>query len=361
MLHAEKLLVTGGAGFIGSSFVGQMVQAGKQVIVLDALTYAGHPANLEWINRQGWKGSYTLVKGRIEDGKHTLELLRKYEIDAVLNFAAESHVDNSISKPSEFIETNIVGVYNMLEASREYYRGLAGDKKQNFRFLQVSTDEVYGSLGETGYFTETTAMKPNSPYSASKAAGDHLVRAWFKTYGLPCLTTNCTNNYGPRQYPEKLIPLVITRAVAGQSLPIYGDGKNIRDWIQVEDHCRGVALALEKGVPGQVYAFGGNAERTNLEVVHAICEILDEIRPRKDSLSYKSQIAFVPDRPGHDRRYAIDDSKAQKELGFTREYSFESGLRATVEWYLANQEWADTVTGKTKEPVKIAAGLQFNI
>ncbi len=331
----HTLLVTGGAGFIGSAFVRQAVAAGQRVIVLDVLTYAGHRINLEGVD----VNLHTLVVGDIADGTLVAKLLRDHAIDAVAHFAAESHVDNSISKPSAFIDTNIVGTYRLLEAAREYWNALAPDKKDSFRFLQVSTDEVYGSLGPKGAFSETTAMKPNSPYSASKAAGDHLARAWHKTYGLPVLVTNCSNNYGPRQHPEKLIPHMITRALSGESLPVYGDGKNIRDWIHVEDHCAGVALALAKGVPGETYCFGGQAEFTNIDLVTIICKTLDKLKPRNRGGSYESQIAFVKDRLGHDKRYAIDDTKAKRELGFKRRHNFESGLRATVEWYLANGEW----------------------
>jgi dTDP-glucose 4,6-dehydratase len=333
-LH-HTLLVTGGAGFIGSAFVRQAVAAGQRVIILDALTYAGHRVNLEGVDET----LHALVVGDIADGELVARLLAEHHVDAIAHFAAESHVDNSINKPSAFIDTNIVGTYRLLEASREYWNKLAPEKKAAFRFLQVSTDEVYGSLGPKGAFNETTAMKPNSPYSASKAAGDHLARAWHKTYGLPVLVTNCSNNYGPRQHPEKLIPHMITRALAGESLPVYGDGKNIRDWIHVEDHCAGVALALEKGAPGETYCFGGQAEFTNIDLVQTICKTLDTLRPLKRGGSYASQIAFVTDRLGHDRRYAIDDAKARRELGFKRRHDFDSGLRATVEWYLANGEW----------------------
>lgn len=342
----ETILVTGGAGFIGSCFVGQAVEQGYHVVVIDSLTYAGHRENLEWISCGGNAGSWELAVTDICDGDAISALFEKHQPQAVVNFAAESHVDNSISTPSAFIQTNIIGSYTMLEAARNYWNDLDGDARDAFRFVQISTDEVYGSLGETGKFTETTAMKPNSPYSASKAAGDHLARAWFKTYGLPTIVTNCTNNYGPRQYPEKLIPHMIARALEGKSLPIYGDGKNIRDWIYVEDHSAGVMLALQKGVPGQTYCFGGDAEKNNNDVVHAICNILDEVQPRPNGQDYASLIAFVPDRPGHDRRYAIDDTKAQKELGFSRRYDFTKGLRATVQWYLDNQAWCEAVTTK---------------
>lgn len=339
----KTIIVTGGAGFIGSAFVGIAAQQGYHVVVLDALTYAGHKENLAHVNAT----DYELVVGDICDGETAVELMNRHKPVAVVNFAAESHVDNSISGPGAFIETNIIGCYTMLEAARSYWNSLPESEKNNFRFVQVSTDEVYGSLGDTGKFTEETAMKPNSPYSASKAAGDHLARAWFKTYGLPTIVTNCTNNYGPRQHPEKLIPHMITRALSGQSLPIYGDGKNIRDWIHVEDHSNGVLLALQKGTPGQTYCFGGNAEKNNNDVVNTLCKILDEVQPKEaDSKGYAEQIEYVTDRPGHDRRYAIDDSKAQRELGFTRRYDFEQGIRDTVQWYLENGGWCQTILNK---------------
>jgi dTDP-glucose 4,6-dehydratase len=338
--------VTGGAGFIGSSFVAQRAQAGQKVIVLDALTYAGHRENLEGLGK-----NVELVVGNITDGPLIESLLKKHQVEALVHFAAESHVDNSITGSAIFIETNIIGTYRLLEAARQYWNGLEAGKKERFRFLQVSTDEVYGELelDDPARFDEESRLRPNSPYSASKAAGDCLARAWFHTYGLPVITTNCTNNYGPRQFPEKMIPVMITHALSGKPLPVYGDGKNVRDWIHVEDHAAGVYLAVTKGKPGEVYCFGGNAEKNNLEVVHAICAELDAIRPRKDSKSYAEQIAFVKDRPGHDRRYAIDDSKAVKELGYTRRYKdFKAGLKATVAWYLENTEWCRKVTSKKK-------------
>ncbi len=344
MSVSSHILVAGGAGFIGSTFVSQCVSLGQQVIVLDALTYAGHEANLEWIKPQG-TGSWMLVKGDIADRALVLSLLHKYSITQVVNFAAESHVDNSISGPKAFIDTNITGTFQMLEACREYYAGLDDAKKAIFRMVQISTDEVYGSLGPTGKFSETSPMKPNSPYSASKAAADHLARAWFETYGLPVIVTHCTNNYGPRQFPEKLIPHMIQCALAGKNLPVYGDGKNVRDWIHVEDHCNGVRLALEKGQPGQSYDFGGDAEVENIFLVTQLCKLLDSKRP-KASGSYSDQITYVTDRLGHDRRYAIDDSKSQNELGFTRRYGFEQGLEMAVDWYLNNQQWCKRVMEK---------------
>lgn len=341
MSYPLNLLVTGGAGFIGSTYVEQRAAAGDRVVVLDALTYAGHPENLSHI-KERWE----LVTGNICDTPLVINLLKKHDIDAMVCFAAESHVDNSIEKPAAFIETNINGTYSLLEASRAWWNAMNPEKRKRYRHLQVSTDEVYGTLGDTGKFNEESPIRPNSPYSASKAAGDHLTRAWHETYGLPALITNCTNNYGPRQHPEKLIPRIITCALAGEKLPVYGQGKNIRDWIHVEDHCRGVHLALTRGRAGDVYCFGGNAEKRNIEVVHTICDILDRLKPRAGGGSYREQIAFVKDRPGHDWRYAMDDSKARKELGFKRRHNFQSGLEATVKWYLENTQWCQRVTRK---------------
>jgi len=342
-----NILVTGAAGFIGSAFVRNAIQNKNKVVVLDKLTYAGHMENLEDIidNNQ-----CVFVKGCITDQALTEKLLKEHSIDWVANFAAESHVDNSIHSPGEFIKTNIFGTFSLLEASRGYWSSLSGTKKDSFRFLHVSTDEVYGSLGDTGKFNEELPYRPNSPYSASKAGSDHLVRAWHHTYKIPTVTTNCSNNYGPRQYPEKLIPTMITNALNGKHLPVYGNGKNIRDWIHVEDHAHGVYLALTQGTPGETYCFGGNSERNNLDVVKSICAILDEVRPRADKQSYNQQIKFVEDRAGHDWRYAIDDTKAQKELKFTRTFDqFEQGLRATVQWYLDNGTWIEKVLAKNKK------------
>jgi dTDP-glucose 4,6-dehydratase len=334
---STTLLVTGGCGFIGSAFVRQRVARGDNVIVLDALTYAGHTENLE---RVEGPGRFELVRGNICDAALVTQLFGRHGFNAVVNFAAESHVDRSISAPAEFIETNIRGVFVLLSAALAHSSG-----RRDFRFVQVSTDEVYGSLGPEGYFRETTPIAPNSPYSASKAAGDLLVRAWHHTYGLQTITTNCSNNYGPRQYPEKLIPTMIACALAGKPLPVYGDGGNVRDWIHVEDHCRGISLALELGRPGETYCFGGNAERNNLQVVRAICAELDRLAPRRDGQPHAAGITMVTDRPGHDRRYAIDDTRAQSELGFKRAYTdFEHGLAQTVRWYLDNQAWCQAVT-----------------
>ncbi len=346
MSKKRRLFVTGGAGFIGSTFVAQRIEAGDEVIVFDALTYAGHRENIDWINDPN--DNLELIIGNICDTEFVYRLISDYKVDAVVNFAAESHVDNSINSPGIFIETNVNGVYSMLEASRNYWNTLLGDRKNNFRFIQISTDEVYGSLGATGKFSETTPMQPNSPYSASKAAGDHMARAWNETYGLPTIITNCTNNYGPRQFPEKLIPHMISCALADRPLPIYGDGLNIRDWIHVEDHCSGVYLALDKGKAGETYCFGGDAEKNNIEMVNALCDMLDKISPKNDGKPYIEQKTFIEDRAGHDRRYAIDDSKAQSELGFTRKYGFEKGIESTVKWYLENTAWCESVTKKSE-------------
>lgn len=337
----SSLLVTGACGFIGSSFVRQAVNQDYKVIVLDALTYAGHKENLKGVPHE-------LVVGNIQDEEVVKNLLKIHSIQGLINFAAESHVDRSITGPSAFIETNIQGTFNLLSCAYEYWKTLDETKKVNFRYVQISTDEVYGSLGFTGKFNEMLPYKPNSPYSASKASADHLVRAWFHTYGLPTITTNCSNNYGPRQFPEKLIPHMITCALAGKPLPVYGDGGNIRDWIHVEDHCDGILLALTKGRPGSTYCFGGNAERNNLDVVKTICKELDQLLPCGNHKSYGDLITFVTDRLGHDRRYAIDDTFAQKELGFKRKYDFENGLKNTIQWYLDNAAWSKAVTGAKK-------------
>ncbi len=327
----STLLVTGGAGFIGSAFVEYAVKQGAYVVVLDKLTYAGRRENLAHVE----KGKYELVVGDIADMVLVEGLLAKHKASAVFNFAAESHVDNSISGPKDFIETNINGTFALLQACREHYEGLQGVAKEQFRYIQISTDEVYGSLGTDGAFTEDTPIRPNSPYSASKAASDHLVRAWYKTYGLPTLITRCSNNYGPRQFPEKLIPLMIHKALSGEGLPVYGDGKNVRDWIYVDDHCAGIWAAYKNGKLGEVYNFGGHAEVANIDLVNTLCKLLDGLKPRADGKSYAEQITFVKDRPGHDFRYAIDDTKAEKELGFKRTQTFETGLKSTVQWFLA--------------------------
>lgn len=333
-------LVTGGAGFIGGNFVLDAVAAGNKVVNLDALTYAG---NLDTLKPLEGHLHHVFVQGDIGDHELVAKLLAEHQPDAILNFAAESHVDRSIDGPAAFVQTNVVGTLALLECARDYWRGLPEERRDAFRFLHVSTDEVYGSLGDTGLFTETTPYAPNSPYSASKAASDHLVRAFHHTWGLPVLTTNCSNNYGPHQFPEKLIPLVIAKAVAGEPIPVYGDGGNVRDWLYVADHCSAITRVLEAGRVGEVYNIGGNAERRNLEVVEAICHLLDERRPRTDGQPHAHQITLVRDRPGHDRRYAIDAGKIRDELGWTPAMSYEEGLAATVDWYLANTDWTQRI------------------
>ncbi|WP_298580744.1 dTDP-glucose 4,6-dehydratase [uncultured Luteimonas sp.] len=333
-------LVTGGAGFIGGNFVRDAVSRGIRVVNLDALTYAG---NLDTLKDLGGNPDHVFVHGDIGDRQAVSGLLAEHRPDAVVNFAAESHVDRSIDGPAAFIQTNVVGTLALLEATRDYWKSLEREAREAFRFLHVSTDEVYGTLGETGLFTETTPYAPNSPYSASKAASDHLVRAFHHTYGLPVLTTNCSNNYGPYHFPEKLVPLVIAKALAGEPLPVYGDGKQVRDWLFVTDHCDAIRTVLAKGRLGETYNVGGNSEKQNIEVVKAICALLDERRPRPDGQPRESQITFVADRPGHDRRYAIDASKLREELGWEPRYTFERGLAETVDWYLANQAWVERV------------------
>lgn len=339
------VLVTGGCGFIGSNFVADWLAAGDEPIInLDKLTYAG---NIASIARHMGDKRHVFVKGDIADDKLVARLLAQHRPRAILHFAAESHVDRSINGPGAFIDTNIVGTYRLLEVARAHWSGLTGADREGFRFLHVSTDEVYGSIGpDDEPFTEKSLYQPNSPYSASKAASDHLVRAWHHTFGLPVLTTNCSNNYGPFQFPEKLIPLMIVNALAGKPLPVYGDGLNVRDWLYVRDHCTGIRRVLEAGRPGETYNIGGNSEKTNIEVVKTLCALLDESRPRADGKSYASQITHVTDRPGHDRRYAIDASKIRKELGWLPAEDFVGGMRKTIEWYLANDAWIAEVRGR---------------
>ncbi|WP_460430627.1 dTDP-glucose 4,6-dehydratase [Aquaspirillum soli] len=336
------ILVTGGAGFIGSNFVlNWLANQQEPVVVLDKLTYAGNPDNLAHYQNDP---RLQLVVGDIGDRTLVDALLSQHQPRAVLNFAAESHVDRSIHGPADFIQTNIVSTFSLLESVRGYWQTLAEPTRQAFRFLHVSTDEVYGSLTDVApAFTEQHRYEPNSPYSASKAASDHLVRAWHHTYGLPVLTTNCSNNYGPYHFPEKLIPLMILNALNGKALPVYGDGKNVRDWLYVVDHCRAIERVLAAGQVGETYNVGGCNEKTNLEVVHTLCDILDELQPRADGASYREQIRFVQDRPGHDRRYAIDASKIIDQLGWKPQESFETGIRKTVEWYLSHPEWVEKV------------------
>ena len=338
--HTPLLLVTGGAGFIGANFVLQAVADGLRVVNLDKLTYAGNPDTLSSLQDDK---RHVFVHGDIGDRTLVAKLLAEHRPDAIVNFAAESHVDRSIDGPAEFVQTNVVGTLGLLECARDYWRSLEGTAREAFRFLHVSTDEVYGSLGAEGKFTEQTAYAPNSPYSASKAASDHLVRAFQHTYGLPTLTTNCSNNYGPYQFPEKLIPLVIQKALAGESLPVYGDGRNIRDWLFVGDHCSAIRRVLEGGRIGETYNVGGNAERENIAVVKTICALLDARQPLADGRERESLITYVKDRPGHDRRYAIDPSKLQNELGWSPSQTFETGIAQTVDWYLSHQPWVQRV------------------
>jgi len=337
------ILVTGGAGFIGSNFVLDWLDAvGEPVVNLDKLTYAGNLENLAALEGDA---RHHFVRGDIGDFDLVARLLAEHQPRAIVNFAAESHVDRSIHGPEDFIQTNIVGTFHLLEAARAYWNELEAGAQSGFRFLHVSTDEVYGSLalGEAA-FVETRRYEPNSPYSASKAASDHLVRAYHHTYGVPVLTTNCSNNYGPFHFPEKLIPLVIHNALAGKPLPIYGDGRQIRDWLYVKDHCSAIRRVLEAGRVGETYNVGGCNEKPNLDVVHTLCSVLDELQPRADGRGYKEQITYVKDRPGHDRRYAIDAGKLMRELGWKPAETFESGIRKTVRWYLDNQAWVRNVT-----------------
>jgi dTDP-glucose 4,6-dehydratase len=334
-------LVTGGAGFIGGNFVLAGMAAGDvRIVNLDALTYAG---NLDTLAPLEHDDRHRFVRGDIGDHALVAALLAEHRPSAIVNFAAESHVDRSIDGPAAFVQTNVVGTLSLLEATRDYWRSLPEGERDAFRFLHVSTDEVYGSLGDAGAFTEETPYAPNSPYSASKAASDHLVRAFQHTYGLPTLTTNCSNNYGPYQFPEKLIPLVIQKAVTGQPLPVYGDGKNVRDWLFVSDHCAAIRRVLEFGRIGETYNVGGDAERQNIDVVKVICALLDQRRPRADGLPRESQISFVADRPGHDRRYAIDASKLKRELDWRPTMDFEHGIARTVDWYLEHEAWVRRV------------------
>lgn len=336
------ILVTGGAGFIGANFVLDWLAAtGEAVVNVDKLTYAGNLENLASL--QG-DARHVFVQADIGDSAVIGQLLAQHQIRAVVNFAAESHVDRSIHGPEDFIQTNVVGTFRLLEAVRAYWNGLQGDAKANFRFLHVSTDEVYGTLSATDpAFTEDNNYEPNSPYSASKAASDHLVRAWHHTYGLPVLTTNCSNNYGPLHFPEKLIPLMIVNALAGKPLPIYGDGQQIRDWLYVRDHCSAIRRVLEGGKLGETYNVGGWNEKANIDIVKTVCSLLDEMRPRADGKTYAEQIMYVTDRPGHDRRYAIDARKLERELGWKPAETFETGIRKTVQWYLDNPEWVANV------------------
>jgi len=350
MSKTNAILVTGGCGFIGSNFVRMLLKEGLyKVVNLDALTYAANSLSLQDLESHS---NYFFVHGDITDRELVNSLFDEHRPVGVFHFAAESHVDRSILHAEDFVHTNVIGTFTLLESARLYWNELSDDKKSSFRFVHVSTDEVFGSLGTDGRFNENTPYAPNSPYSASKASSDHFVRAYHHTYGLPTLITNCSNNYGPYQFPEKMIPLMILNAISGRPLPVYGDGSNVRDWLYVEDHCKAVQLVFQKGTPGDVYVIGGSNEQKNIDLVHTMCEILDEIAPpyevhqlRELGLkSYKELIRFVTDRPGHDQRYAIDPAKIQNELGWKAEVGFEAGLRRTIEWYLKNPEWVDQVS-----------------
>ncbi len=336
------ILVTGGAGFIGANFViDWLAHDTPPVVTLDKLTYAGNLANLSGLKNDP---RHIFVNGDINDRPLLNRLLQKYQPQAIVHFAAESHVDRSIHGPGDFIQTNVVGTFTLLEAVRAYWSSLEAPEKNRFRFLHVSTDEVYGSLqANDPAFSETHAYAPNSPYAASKAASDHLARSWFHTYGLPVITTNCSNNYGPYQFPEKLIPLMIVNAVAGKPLPVYGDGSNVRDWLYVTDHCSAIRRVLEAGTVGATYNIGGWNEKPNIDIVHTVCALLDELQPRADGKPYREQINFVADRPGHDRRYAIDAGKLERELGWKPAETFDTGIRKTVAWYLQHQDWVANV------------------
>jgi dTDP-glucose 4,6-dehydratase len=346
------ILVTGAAGFIGSNFVLDWFDhSSEDVVSLDLLTYAGNLENLSSLNKNS---HHHFVKGDIGNRELLAEILKEYQVRAVVNFAAESHVDRSIHGPGDFIQTNIVGTFNLLESARSYWNNLEGTSKKAFRFLHISTDEVYGSLSQNDSpFSEMNRYEPNSPYSASKAASDHLIRAWYHTYGLPVLTTNCSNNYGPYHFPEKLIPLCILNALHGKPLPIYGDGQQIRDWLFVKDHCSAIRAVLDKGALGETYNIGGSNEMTNLDVVKILCDILDELKPKFDGTKYADQITYVKDRPGHDKRYAIDATKLERELGWKPKETFMTGIYKTIKWYLANQAWVDhIVSGEYKNWVQ---------
>lgn len=361
-MRMETMLVTGGAGFIGSNFV-QLVmkKADTRVVVVDKLTYAGRLANLEDVQQDA---RFTFLQVDIADKEAVAAVFQTYQPTAVVNFAAETHVDRSIDSPWPFVETNLVGTFYLLDAARRYVATLSANDQQKFRFLHISTDEVYGTLGATGAFSETTAYAPNSPYSASKASADHFVRAYHETYGLQTLITNCSNNYGPYQFPEKLIPLIILNAVEGKPLPIYGDGQNIRDWLHVEDHCTGILLALHQGTIGEKYNIGGGNERTNLEIVNRICATLEDLLPAADNPALKQQgiqdyaalITYVKDRPGHDRRYAIDATKIRTGLGWRPQYDFDRGIAQTIRWYLDNRAWCKTIQTGTYDRERLGLG-----
>ncbi|NGP76681.1 dTDP-glucose 4,6-dehydratase [Balneolaceae bacterium YR4-1] len=341
MGQIQKIIVTGGAGFIGSALVRMIInETNHKVLNVDKLTYAGHLESLESVADSD---RYQFEQVDICDGEIINRIVNDYQPDAIMHLAAESHVDRSIDGSAEFIKTNINGTHALLEEVKNYWQDLEDERKDNFRFLHVSTDEVYGELGKEGFFTEETPYDPRSPYSSSKASSDHLVRAWYHTYGLPTMITNCSNNYGPYQFPEKLIPVVILKALQRNEIPVYGTGENVRDWLYVDDHVRALLKVVQEGLPGETYNIGGHNEKQNIEVVHTICSILDELVPKDSGESYRRQISFVTDRPGHDFRYAIDASKIERELGWTPEETFESGIKKTIQWYLDNNDWCETV------------------
>lgn len=353
-MNAKKIIITGGAGFIGSEVARQLLQSsGARVLVLDKLTYAG---NLDSLAPVSDSSNYEFVQADICDEEAIPKIFADFKPDAIMHLAAESHVDRSIDGPGEFIKTNVVGTSNLLQASLSYWKGLSEEGQKAFRFHHISTDEVYGTLGATGLFTEETPYSPNSPYSASKASSDHLVRAWHETYGLPILITNCSNNYGPYHFPEKLIPLVTLNALDGKDLPIYGKGDQVRDWLYVGDHAKALLTVLNKGKVGETYNIGGHNEMQNIQVVKTICSLLDQLKPREDGQAYEKQITFVADRPGHDLRYAIDASKIERELGWTPEESFETGLRKTVQWYLDNEAWWSRVRSGEYQGQRLGLG-----
>ncbi len=332
----QRILITGGAGFIGSNLVRHMLGNGHPVLNVDCLTYAG---NLNSLKDVASSENYAFSNVDIRDSESLQKVLFDFAPDSVMHLAAESHVDRSIEGPRQFVETNVLGTFNLLHASLQYVRSISNPARSEFRFLHVSTDEVYGSLGASGLFTEQSRYAPHSPYAATKAASDHLARAWHDTYGLPVMVSNCSNNYGPYQYPEKLIPVVILKCLCDEGIPIYGKGENVRDWLYVEDHCEALSLILDKGIPGETYNVGGNNEKRNIDLVRLICDILDDLKPRSDGKRYSEQITFVPDRPGHDLRYAIDATKLTEQLGWKPKQADETGFRMTVKWYLENQAW----------------------
>ena len=347
-----KVLVTGGAGFIGSNLVRYLLGEGQSVLNLDKLTYAGNLSSLKDVESNP---NYRFLNADICDSDSLQNAFESFQPDAVMHLAAESHVDRSIDGPADFIQTNVMGTFQMLQAALKHYRQLSDEQRDRFRFLHVSTDEVYGSLGASGLFHEETPYDPHSPYSASKASSDHLARAWFDTYGLPVLVTNCSNNYGPYQFPEKLIPVVILKCLRNEPIPVYGKGENIRDWLHVEDHCRALWRVVTQGSLGQTYNVGGNNEMRNIDLVSLLCEIMDRLHPRKDGASYKGQIHFVADRPGHDARYAIDASKIDRELGWRPEQSRETGFEQTVRWYLENRDWWEQILNGTYQLERLGA------